>query len=894
MKHLFKRPKLIITVVVLATAAFGAVIPSIIIDNDIKNYFPKSHPSYLRKEKVAATYGSLSMMDISIQTSEKTIFTEATIKTVRDFTDELERLKGVERVKSLTNTDYIVGIDGGLSAETLVPKDFVATPENLLDLRKRAIDWKSMYGGLILSDDFRGTQIVVSVEKDLPAPEVTKLFHTIRDLTEKYEKEPLKFRMAGDPVIFELTREYMITDLIRLVPLVSLVVLLCLFFSFRNLEGTVLPLITVIVSTTWTVGLMALVGAHFTVISSCIPIVLIAVGSAYGIHVVNHYYNDLRETAGQLTPEKHRELVMESLGKVVKPVFLAGVTTVAGFASNLTSPVVPLKDFSLFSAIGVTMALVMSLVLIPALLMVKPVGKTAISIGKEGKGPKEPGTEAVRTFAKAFSTLRRNRIPHIIVTSLVVAAALTGASKLNIESSMIKFFDENSEFRKDVAYIDGRFAGTNLLSLIVKGKEKGDLTDPAILSAMDELDAYLIERHPEIGKTISFPDFVRRMNKVMHVPQPEAAPDAGGDSQGAGEAVASFFDEAPAAPAAKETTKPAPKTAGKPAVRTPATGAAELGKTYTASEFLALLADARASLDSREISADRMVEVLERKLNYGGAAYDEIPVDTAKYPVADKSELKNLVAQYLLLYSGSLDQFINDPLRPSESRIMVQLKSHNTGTTDAIIRDAKDFAAGHFPAGYTIEASGIAELEVALSDMIVSSQISSIVIAAIAVVIIMMISYRSLIAGIIGVVPLTISILINFAIMGFLKIDLDMVTSLVSSIAIGIGIDYTIHFIENYHLERLRFEDLDTVTIETLKVSGKAILVNALSVGLGFLVLTLSNFVVLRHIGLLVAIIMLTSSVPAMTLLPLILNVFKPAFISKPIEPFRFGRRKKA
>ena len=119
--------------------------------------------------------------------------------------------------------------------------------------------------------------------------------------------------------------------------------------------------------------------------------------------------------------------------------------------------------------------------------------------------------------------------------------------------------------------------------------------------------------------------------------------------------------------------------------------------------------------------------------------------------------------------------------------------------------------------------------------------------------------------------------------MGLTGINLDMITSLIGSIAIGIGVDYTIHFMNNYHGERLKSDNLDEVTMNTLKVSGKAIVVNAVSVGLGFLVLCLSQFVVLRYIGFLVAVVMLTSSVTAMTVLPVMLNVFKPKFISKPL-----------
>jgi hypothetical protein len=869
MKSAKLRSWLVILGVSAATAAFGALVPRIVIDNDIKNYFPHEHPAYLRNEAMGETYGSQMLMDIAIETSDATILTADTIQAVSRLTEALERLPGVERVQSLTNIDFIAGVDGGLSAERLVPADFDASPGALAALRGRIVEWKAMYDRVIVSDDFKGTQIIVSVERNYPTKDVSVLYAAVMDLIRPYQGKNLTFRVAGDPVIFELARSYMLTDLARLVPLVTVVVLLCLFFSFKNLEGTLLPLITVVFSAIWTIGLMALTGSRFTVVSSCLPIVLIAVGSAYGIHVVNHYYEDLRRRTGELTRKTHTELVAESLKKVIVPVMLAGITTVAGFISNVASPVVPLKGFSIFSALGVVFSLVMSVVLIPALLTVKPrLPSTKGSMNEAGEVVAAEGNSG-KFFAVLFRFARRRRKLHVAAYAAVLAISLVGFSRLDIESSLITFFDAEGSFRRDVAAIDERFSGTNALSLLVRGPEKGDLTDPAVLSAMDDLTDYLKRRHPEIGKTISFTDFVRRMNRVLHVPSDTAV---AATEASTGESVDSFFSDDGAA-------EPETVVSGQPS-----DGSDSLNRTYTAAELLDLFRVAYSKIDGGKADVSSLMTAVERELNYRGAAYDEIPADPAKYPVSDAAELKNLVSQYLLLYSGSLDQFANDSLQPSEARIQVQLTSHSTRVTQAVIADAEAYAAERFPEGYTLEASGIAQLEVALSDMIVSSQVSSVLIAAAAVFVILWISFRSVWAGAIGAVPLLLSILINFGIMGFLGINLDMVTSLISSIAIGIGIDYTIHFLNNYHMERLKSDDLDAVTLATLRVSGKGILVNAVSVGLGFLVLILSNFVVLRYIGFLVAVIMATSSIPAMTLLPLILNTFKPAFISRPAK----------
>ena len=168
-----------------------------------------------------------------------------------------------------------------------------------------------------------------------------------------------------------------------------------------------------------------------------------------------------------------------------------------------------------------------------------------------------------------------------------------------------------------------------------------------------------------------------------------------------------------------------------------------------------------------------------------------------------------------------------------------------------------------------------------MTSMIISSQVSSLVLAVAIVFIILSVFYRSPAAGFIGAVPLGVSILLNFGIMSLTGINLDMVTSLVAAIAIGIGIDYTVHFMNNYHNERIGKDDLTQVTLNTIRHSGKGIAVNAFSVGCGFLVMCFSNFVVLRFIGFLVATVMLTASVAALTILPVVLNMFKPEFMAK-------------
>jgi predicted RND superfamily exporter protein len=167
----------------------------------------------------------------------------------------------------------------------------------------------------------------------------------------------------------------------------------------------------------------------------------------------------------------------------------------------------------------------------------------------------------------------------------------------------------------------------------------------------------------------------------------------------------------------------------------------------------------------------------------------------------------------------------------------------------------------------------------AVTDLIFNSQVISIFISVLIVFLIMAFSNKSLIAGAIGAVPLTLAILCNFAVMGFLGIKLSLGTALISSLAVGIGIDYTIHFIEFYKHE-YQSGNADFLR-RTFIGCGKAIMINALSVGAGFGVLAVSRFRIIAQLGALIALSMLITAFVSLTVIPALLMVLKPKFIYK-------------
>lgn len=930
----FRQRWTIIIACAVITVFFALQLPKLKIENDAMfEYLPHTTVDYKRLADAEENFGSVYSIGVALETDEESFFTKENLSIANRITQKLEVLDNVDSVDSITSIDYVCAEDGSLVAKNLIPEElfqkdengveqFVGSEEDLSELLVKIGSWADMYDRVIISDDRKATQLAIHYVNKKPDAngEMKRLcgedrLATLAEIEEIVSSEikgsNLRYTIYGDPVISKNSRAFMLKDIFCLIPLVVLVVIISLFVSFKTFDGTVLPLLTVLMAAIWSCGLMALLHIQFSIISSVIPVALIAVDSAYGIHVLTHYYIALEKIKGELTTEKHCMAIATGLKEVFQAVLLAGVTTIVGFISLITSPLQPLHSFAVFTSLGVLIALVLSVVFIPAMLMVKPldrVGQKSVKMEalinktkrklekiRERHMSKNSRFESGSTLFKIFHFFA-GTVPRLsLFCAIIVIASALGLKRLVIDTSFINYFPETSKPRQDVNYVNDRFAGTATVYMLVKAPEDKaaepasgatdseselpsfddfssfeeelpsfddfssfsndsesssaapapaakNMTNVELLYNLENLQEYLMLHNPDIGKIVSFTTFLKRMNQVMN------APAAGSDAI----STTKYMDD--------------------------------LKNSVTFEEVVKLFSDSIIEAGGASATAERIVNALERKLNYNGAAYYEVPYNVKKYPVATREELNDLVSQYIMLLGGdSLDRFAIPvgSFTPTQLRVQIQIRKNSTVFVGKVIRDAQAYVEKYFPEGYTVEFTGSGQMEYVMTNMIVSSQMTSLLLSLLSVFIIISISFRSGWAGLLGAIPLAFTILLNYMVMGFAGINLDLITSIIASVAIGVGIDYTIHFLETFRNERSLDDDVDTALKNTFTKTGSGIVTNALAIGLGFLVLCFSQFVVLRYIGILVAIVMFSSSMLAMTVIPGVLRIADPKFMKK-------------
>ena len=271
-------------------------------------------------------------------------------------------------------------------------------------------------------------------------------------------------------------------------------------------------------------------------------------------------------------------------------------------------------------------------------------------------------------------------------------------------------------------------------------------------------------------------------------------------------------------------------------------------------------------------SIARTLRVMNRVMNEDDPSFDSVPVT------------RKAIAQYLLLYSmfgdpEDLDRLVDFPYE--NALITARIKTASSRDFVRISKFARD-AVKSDRSGTLTRVSGFAVVYADLVDAVISGQLLSLGLSVVLVVLLVVILLKSVTAGLLTLVPLGMAAATLFGLMGLLGIELNLITAMLSSIMIGVGVDYTIHFLWRYREERRRGPDPVTAMVKTLTTTGRGIVFNALSVMVGFLVTFGSSFLPVRYSGFLIVVSIGMCLQGALQLLPAVVILIRPRFLESP------------
>jgi predicted RND superfamily exporter protein len=268
-------------------------------------------------------------------------------------------------------------------------------------------------------------------------------------------------------------------------------------------------------------------------------------------------------------------------------------------------------------------------------------------------------------------------------------------------------------------------------------------------------------------------------------------------------------------------------------------------------------------------SLARVVRRMNKVMNDGDSAFDRIP------------DTKEAIAQYLLLYSmgGEPDDFDRMVDFPYEhAQIIARVNTTSSKEISNVVTYAQDYLKGRPGSPFTI-VGGHCVFITDFIEGVVMGQILSLSASLLVITVLVTLLFRSFVAGLMASLTLGLAMVVLFGLMGYLGINLDIPTALLSAIMIGVGVDYMIHYLWRYRKERQSGKEPEAAVVSTLTTVGRGIVFNALSVAVGFTALFISNFLPIRFIAFLVLVTITACLTGALVLLPSICLVFRPKFL---------------
>jgi predicted RND superfamily exporter protein len=724
-------------------------------ETNLDEYMPRTHPAFVYSDQAEEWFNIKDGILVAIENKDG-IYNTRTLEKIRDISEGLMFMDAIDEadVMSLFTAENIIGTEYGMEVNDF----YLSAPKEAEDLEKIKNDVRTndMVFGRLVSEDETVALVVAGMEGDVFTQE---LYREILDFARSFESDTESIYVAGRPIVEGTMALLGPADMKRMVPIVLSVIAIVLFLLLRSFRGTISILAGVFISTVWAFGLMALLRIPVYAVSTMIPVMLIAIGVAYGVYFYNHLnqYYRAHPNARKVTGIRY---VLRTLWK---PLTMAAFTTIVGFISLLTSQVYPIKYFGTFTAFGIFVAFALALVFLPAMVMItgykvkgKHIDAKPVDIGKTHK------------LAELFL---KNKKAIIITTLVIAVVSIFGITRVWINSSFLDNFERDHDIVLTDSFVNSKFGGTSTLNVILESETFDAFKQPEALRLMDQMQTET-EKLGRVGNSFSLADYLKRMNKVMNEDQ------------------------------------------------------------------------------------------------------------EAFYSIPDNSDL---IAQYMLLYEMSGDpqnlvKVINYDY--NRTNITFQLKGDDSKTIKEALEVIRQFETPLKELGISINYAGSGYKALVFTDLILEGQIKSIVMSLVLVLIILMIMFRSVKAGLIGSIPIVVTALISFGVMGLFNIPLSTTTTLLSSIAIGIGIDYAIHFLQHYRMNLAAHPSRHYAIYRTMSQTGKAILFNAIVVIAGFLVLLFSVFPPNRTLGALVSMNMFTSFAGTLTLMMVLVFTFR-LFVKK-------------
>lgn len=866
--------KLVAVVMVVFTVALGALIPLIKVDTDPENMLSEVEPVRVFHNQTKERFALSDMVVLGVVNNKDPngVFNPASLTRIYELTEFAKTLRwpskedplkqvGVIEIDLLapSTVDHIgQGGPGVVTFEWLMNKP-PATSAEALEIRDKAMS-NPMLKGTLVSEDGKAICLYVPLtSKDLS--------HDVyKALTKKiatFGKGDEEYHVTGLPVAEDTFGAEMFIQMAVAAPLAMFVIFILMLLFFRKLVLIISPMIVAVVSVICTMGLMIGMGLPVHIMSSMIPIFLAPYSVVDSVHILSEFFDRYTKEKGR------RQTILEVMTTLFVAMLYTSLTTAAGFASLALTPIPPVQVFGIFVAVGVMIAWVLTILFVPAYVMLIP-ERMLENFGHAAHYADKP-SGLTRLLEKAGRLTYTRAKPILAVFLALVAVAVYGVSQIQVNDNPVKWFSKKHAIRAADIELNKHFGGTYMAYLVLDPNEtkavpigyiddlrkrfSGRLLElkqefPNATDILPDVETELLQQAGQVQSKDELLDALSRFAQKKRDAAKEKDADLWYE-------VADFF----------ELEKENVKVFKRPDVlRYIAALQEHLGKT---------------GLVGKSSSVADVVKKVHQELIDGKPENYRIP-DT---PAA--------VAQCLLQFQSSHSPDDLWHLVTSDSMhaaIWMQLPSGDNMDMQKVAKAVDEyFGRNPPPVPLNHHWAGLTYINVVWQDKMVWGMLQSFLGSFLIVFIMMAILFRSLLWGIVCMIPLSVTILMIYGITGLVGKYYDMPVAVLSALTLGMAVDFAIHFLERTRAVHAEIGSWAAAAPVMFAEPARAISRNVVVIAVGFLPLLLAPLVPYKTVGVLMCAIMALSGLVTLVILPAIIRLLEsrlfPLGAAAPISP---------
>jgi len=842
------KPKAVVWLVVVITLVLGALMVRVHVDTDPENMLSEDEEVRIFHSSTKKIFNLHDVVVLGIvnEVDPDGVFNPATLGHVHELTrfamtlaDEKDPSRRVvtRDVIAPGNVDDIE--QGGLGQvrfEWLMQTP-PETREEAIKIRDRAMA-NPLLKGTMVSEDGKAIAIYLPItQKDFAYSVREALLEKISQFSGDDQ-----FYITGLPVAEDTFGVEMFVQMAVSAPLAMLAIFLLMLLFFKKIKMIIPPMIIAVVTVICTMGLLIGTGNTVHIMSSMIPIFLMPIAVVDSIHILSEFF-DMYQTV-----RDRRKTLEKVMAHLFMPMLYTSLTSSVGFASLALTPIPPVQVFGLFVACGIMLAWVLTIVFIPAYVMLlkekslESFGAAeACSIGEGG------GTFLGRILCRFGSMTYTGSKVIIAVTVLVAGIAAYGISRIEINDNPVKWFHKSHDIRVADRVLNSHFGGTYEAYLILENAE--DDLDPAgasdlirsglgdVLGAKSQVyqEAFaLIETVAKEGGTLQ--TFMTKLSEAFEERMDSAPDDAYDDWADALDVVEQVRNR---------------------------------GQVFKRPEVLKYTESLQRHLVETGVAGKSntiadVVKKVHMELFEANPAYDRVP-DTV-----------GAVAQCLISYQNShkpddLWHLVTPDYQ--KANVWLQLKNGDNQYMEATIAEVEAFFEENPPpVALSHQWAGLTYINVVWQNKMVSGMLKSFLSSFVVVFIMMAILFRSVAWGLLAMVPLSVTIAFIYGLIGLIGKEYDMPVAVLSSLTLGLAVDFAIHFLERSRQVYAKTGDWRTALGEMFEEPARAITRNVIVIAVGFTPLLLAPLVPYQTVGIFLASIMAVSGVATMFILPALIK----------------------